>query len=234
MLVLLVLCSITISSIEGMRRLPNDDIIGSHKLESRRLNEDAPKTIPQSTTRITSDDPNPDSHLVTSMPLLPDGVLKTRHWAGHLPAKGDGSDKKLFYWLFEPGEGAANIPDNDIPLILWINGGPGCSSMDGLWLENGPLRLQLDENNKWTIGINEHSWHNAPAWTLYVDQPVGTGLSFSKDKNYCKNDFEVSLWMCIILIIELYFYMLTSYTHFVYVGKQRLSLLSRTVLSIPS
>jgi len=33
---------------------------------------------------------------------------------------------------------------------------------------------------------------------LYVDQPVGTGLSFSKDKNYCKNDFEVSLCMCII------------------------------------
>ena len=219
-----------------MRRLPNDDIISSHEHESRRLNEDAPlSTLPQS-TRSTSDDPNPDSHLVTSMPLLPDGVLKTRHWAGHLPAAGDGSDKKLFYWLFEPGNAAGdNTPINqDTPLILWINGGPGCSSMDGLWLENGPLRLQLDENNKWTINVNEHSWHNAPAWTLYVDQPVGTGLSFSKDKNYCKNDFEVSLCMCIILIIELYFYMLTSYTHFVYIGKQRLSLLSRTVLSIPS
>jgi len=229
MLVLIVL-EIIIVSCSGMRRLPNDDIIGrhEHENESRRLNEDA-----QQSTRITSDDPNPDSHLVTSMPLLPDGVLKTRHWAGHLPAKGDGSDKKLFYWLFEPGEGAANISDNDIPLILWINGGPGCSSMDGLWLENGPLRLQSD-GEKWTINVNEYSWHNAPAWTLYVDQPVGTGLSFSKDKNYCKNDFEVSLCMCIILIIELYFYMLTSYAHFVYIGKQRLSLLSRTVLSIPS
>ena len=49
-----------------------------------------------------------------------------------------------------------------------------------------------DGNNKWTIGINEYSWHNAPAYTLYVDQPVGTGLSYSKKGNYCKNDFEVS------------------------------------------
>ena len=62
--------------------------------------------------------------------------------------------------------------------------------MDGLWLENGPLRLKLGENG-WTIDINEHSWHNA-AYMLYVDQPVGTGLSYSKDKNWCKNDFEVN------------------------------------------
>ena len=47
-------------------------------------------------------------------------------------------------------------------------------------------------NNGWTIDINEHSWHRAPAWTLYVDQPVGTGLSFSREKNWCNNDFEVN------------------------------------------
>jgi len=125
-----------------------------------------------------ANDPNPDSHLVTSMPLLPDGLFPTRHWAGHLPASQDGSDKKLFYWLFEP-DGADDLAntsndDEEIPLVLWLNGGPGCSSMDGLWLENGPFRLQkTDEGSDWTIGLNKHSWHRTPAWTLYVDQPVG-------------------------------------------------------------
>ncbi|EJK64554.1 hypothetical protein THAOC_14709 [Thalassiosira oceanica] len=80
---------------------------------------------------------------------------------------------------------------DEVPLILWLNGGPGCSSMDGLWLENGPLRLKPGQNS-WTIEINPYSWHRAPAWTLYVDQPVGTGLSFSRKGKYCKNDFEVN------------------------------------------
>lgn len=169
-----------------------DEIKTSH---GRRLMFDANHAapLPQS-PRFTAETRNldPDSHLVTSLPLLPDGVFPTRHWAGHLPAAGDGSDKKIFYWLFEPGgvKVKGEISD-DMPLILWMNGGPGCSSMDGLWLENGPLRLKSGENG-WTIDVNPHSWHNAPAWTLYVDQPVGTGLSFSKKGNYCKNDFEIN------------------------------------------
>jgi carboxypeptidase D len=63
--------------------------------------------------------------------------------------------------------------------------------MDGLWLENGPLRLKND-GNTWFVDVNEHSWNNAPAWLLYVDQPVGTGLSFTRKQTYCKNDFEVN------------------------------------------
>lgn len=148
------------------------------------------------TTGRTVAETNPDTHLVTNLPLLPEGLLKTRHWAGHLPAKDDGSDKKLFYWLFEPGPSATvydeNHREDDVPLILWLNGGPGCSSMDGLFLENGPFRLKLAEDGEWTIDLNEYSWHNAPAWTLYVDQPVGTGLSYSKKKNWCKDDFMVN------------------------------------------
>eukprot|EP00571_Detonula_confervacea_P006954 CAMPEP_0172320622 /NCGR_PEP_ID=MMETSP1058-20130122/40959_1 /TAXON_ID=83371 /ORGANISM="Detonula confervacea, Strain CCMP 353" /LENGTH=657 /DNA_ID=CAMNT_0013035917 /DNA_START=41 /DNA_END=2014 /DNA_ORIENTATION=- len=178
-----------IISVHGVRRLPHEE----NTSHGRRLMFDADHAapLPQSPRFAAgTDNPNPDSHLVTSLPLLPDGVFPTRHWAGHLPAAGDGSDKKIFYWLFEPGEGKGDI-SGEIPLILWMNGGPGCSSMDGLWLENGPLRLKSGDNG-WTIDVNPHSWHNAPAWTLYVDQPVGTGLSFSKKGNYCKNDFEIN------------------------------------------
>ncbi|KAL7455890.1 hypothetical protein ACHAWC_009340 [Mediolabrus comicus] len=181
---------ISLHTVEAVRRLPNQEqqLEQLHGRLQLFANDDK---ISQHHRRdeIT----NPDDHLVTSLPLLPDGALKTRHWAGHLPASSDPNDKKIFYWLFEPGNNAANnnVQDEDIPLILWLNGGPGCSSMDGLWLENGPLRLNND-GNKWFIDINEHSWNNAPAWTLYVDQPVGTGLSFTKKNTYCKNDFEVN------------------------------------------
>lgn len=134
---------------------------------------------------------------MTSLPYLPEGALTTPHYAGHVAASED-DDKELFYWMFAP-----DVPNDfegeetEIPLVVWLNGGPGCSSMDGLWIENGPLRLKRTTNNHteddgWTIRINSHSWHRAPAWLLYVDQPVGTGLSFTKKKKYCRNDREVN------------------------------------------
>lgn len=49
------------------------------------------------------------------------------------------------------------------------------------------------ESNPWTIQINQYSWHKAPAYVLYIDQPVGTGLSFTKSKKYCKNDKEINI-----------------------------------------
>lgn len=42
-------------------------------------------------------------------------------------AAGDDSDKKNFYWLFDPNTGI--MPIGDIPLVLWLNGSPACSSM---------------------------------------------------------------------------------------------------------
>jgi carboxypeptidase D len=142
--------------------------------------------------------PTPNNHLVTSLPYLNPKDFTTKHYAGHIPASPD-DDKKLFYWLFEPDTtNDPNLQDKDIPLLIWLNGGPGCSSMDGLFLEQGPLRLippASDGSNSddWTIQTNEHSWHKAPAYMLYVDQPVGTGLSFTKTKKYCKNDQEVNI-----------------------------------------
>lgn len=146
----------------------------------------------------SSSSPQPSDHLVTDLPYLDDDTFSTKHYAGHIPASKE-DDKKIFYWLFEPDTsdaGTANHRDEDIPLLIWLNGGPGCSSMDGLFLENGPLRLVRDDSTsgeKWSIETNPYSWNKAPAYVLYVDQPVGTGLSFTKSKTYCKNDLEVNI-----------------------------------------
>lgn len=139
----------------------------------------------------------------------PDQPFPTRHWAGHLPASSE-DDKYLFYWLFEPPTQAAEGGDSDnssknnngtIPLVIWLNGGPGCSSMDGLWLENGPFRLVLRNETasgggndpKYRVAADPHSWHLAPAYTLYIDQPVGTGLSFTVSGTYPNDDVKVNV-----------------------------------------
>jgi len=138
---------------------------------------------------------SPEDHLVTSLRYLPPDAFPTRHYAGHISAEKRSSgesniDKKLFYWLFEPSDADKNA---DAPLVIWLNGGPGCSSMDGLFLENGPFRLVRTEDGKsWTMEMNEYSWHTMPAYMLYIDQPVGTGLSFTHKNNYCRSDGEVN------------------------------------------
>jgi carboxypeptidase D len=134
---------------------------------------------------------NPEDHRVQDLPLH-DGSLKTRQYAGLLPASENG-DKFLFYWFFYPDITNYKGKEENIPLLLWLNGGPGCSSMDGLFLENGPLQLQLDEQTqKWTLTSRPNSWHKSPAYVVYVDQPVGTGLSFTTSRSYPENDEEVN------------------------------------------
>jgi len=123
---------------------------------------------------------SPDSHLVTSLPGLSGLSFNSKHWAGHLDTLGG----RIFYWLFE----ASSSPET-APLVIWLNGGPGCSSMDGLFIENGPFRLDAAGN---LVSINQYSWHNGPANTLYVDQPVGTGLSYTYSNKYANNDDEIN------------------------------------------
>lgn len=71
---------------------------------------------------------------------------------------------------------ARNNP-NTAPLAAWFNGGPGCSSMIGLFQENGPCRF---ENGESTPSLNPYSWNNY-ANMLYIDQPIGVGFSYGTD-----------------------------------------------------
>ncbi|KAL8995026.1 MAG: hypothetical protein Q9169_005174 [Polycauliona sp. 2 TL-2023] len=79
------------------------------------------------------------------------------------------NDKHLFYWFFE----SRSDPKND-PVVLWINGGPGCSSLTGLFLELGPASI----DKKLKIHSNPYSW-NSNASVIFLDQPVNTGFSYS-------------------------------------------------------
>ncbi|CAL9706573.1 unnamed protein product [Knipowitschia caucasica] len=104
-----------------------------------------------------------------------------RHFSGYLDLS---TGKSLHYWFVE----SQSKPDSD-PLVLWLNGGPGCSSLDGLLTEHGPYLIQDDGA---TLQYNEFSW-NKMANMLYLESPAGVGFSYSDDKNYNTNDTEVSL-----------------------------------------
>jgi cathepsin A (carboxypeptidase C) len=72
-----------------------------------------------------------------------------------------GEEKHFFFWFFE----SRSEPDKD-PLVLWLNGGPGCSSMTGLMMELGPCRVNPGGNG---TTLNQASWNNQ-ANTIFLDQ----------------------------------------------------------------
>jgi len=111
------------------------------------------------------------------------GPESVKQIAGYLPSdKGD-----MFFWLFE----SRNNPAED-PLLIWLQGGPGCSSELGLITENGPFLLRDGH-----LVHNPYSW-NSQATVMYVDQPVGVGYSLPEsgdcDSTECSAaDFHVFL-----------------------------------------
>ncbi|KAK4190436.1 putative carboxypeptidase Y precursor [Podospora australis] len=94
-------------------------------------------------------------------------VDSVKQYSGYLDD--EANDKHLFYWFFE----SRNDPKND-PVVLWLNGGPGCSSLTGLFLELGPSSI----DKKLKVVNNEFSWNNN-ASVIFLDQPVNVGYSYS-------------------------------------------------------
>ncbi|XP_036399622.1 cathepsin A-like isoform X1 [Megalops cyprinoides] len=103
-----------------------------------------------------------------------------RQWSGYLKAS---PGKYLHYWFVTSQRDAAKDP-----VVLWLNGGPGCSSLDGFLSENGPFHVNDDGA---TLYQNEFSW-NKVANMLYLESPAGVGYSYSDDGQYKTDDDEVA------------------------------------------
>ncbi|KAJ3076756.1 hypothetical protein HDU98_000636 [Podochytrium sp. JEL0797] len=90
--------------------------------------------------------------------------------AGYLDVDG----KHFFFWFFE----SRSKPSTD-PLILWLNGGPGCSSLTGLFMELGPCTVTEGGHD---TPLNANSW-NSNANIIFLDQPTTVGFSYSDNPN---------------------------------------------------
>ncbi|RXH79054.1 hypothetical protein DVH24_040201 [Malus domestica] len=106
---------------------------------------------------------------VTGLPGQP--PVSFKHYAGYVTVN-QTHGRALFYWFFE----AINNPQ-DKPLLLWLNGGPGCSSIGyGAMEELGPFFPQNDTKPK--LKFNPYTWNNA-ANLLFLESPVGVGFSYT-------------------------------------------------------
>nr|AMN14854.1 putative serine carboxypeptidase type 3 [Nepenthes mirabilis] len=107
-------------------------------------------------------------------------VEELGHHAGYYKIQ-DSYDARMFYFFFE-SRGSSNDP-----VVLWLTGGPGCSSELAVFYENGPFKITDNLSLVW----NEYGWDQASN-IIYVDQPTGTGFSYSNDSRDIR-DTEVGV-----------------------------------------
>lgn len=113
---------------------------------------------------------------------LPDCDRLSSDWfSGYLNV----SPTKSLHYVFVA---SLDDPKND-PVVVWFNGGPGCSSLLALFQEHGPFVI---DDGEYSIRTNPQPW-NKRASVLYIESPAGVGFSWANstvDKN--QNDMSVS------------------------------------------
>ncbi|KAK2989538.1 hypothetical protein RJ640_016662 [Escallonia rubra] len=105
---------------------------------------------------------------IDSLPGQPDGV-DFDQYAGYVTVDPKAGRALFYYFVESPQNSSTN------PLVLWLNGGPGCSSLVGAWLELGPFRVNSDGK---TLFKNDYAW-NKVANVIFLESPAGVGFSYS-------------------------------------------------------
>ena len=94
---------------------------------------------------------------------VPDGICETtpgvKSYSGYVDIA---ENQHIFWWFFE----ARNQDPTTAPLTIWINGGPGSSSMIGLFQENGPCGI----DSKGELTYNPYAWKCVIS-TVQQDEP---------------------------------------------------------------
>lgn len=118
----------------------------------------------------------PQGSLVKSLPGFT-GSFPSKHYAGYVTIDDeDNPPSKNLYYYFVVSEKNPSVD----PVVLWLNGGPGCSSFDGFVYEHGPFNFDAEkqEGGLPTLQLNPHSWSKVSN-IIYLDSPAGVGFSYS-------------------------------------------------------
>jgi len=122
--------------------------------------------------------------------------LPSRQFSGYLDIDvGDPQNEKghLHYWFVE-----SELDPDKSPVVLWLNGGPGCSSLDGFFYEHGPfIIVNTNAPGATDIPYYKKGWEadgllltvrpgrwNRFANMLFIESPIGVGFSYHNNASY--------------------------------------------------
>ena len=105
------------------------------------------------------------------------GLYQGKVFSGYLKTTIEGDELFYIYMPAQTGEDTA-------PIMLWLNGGPGCSSLFGLLGEVGPV---TEDNFAYQFKLNPYSW-NKEVNLLAIEQPAGVGFSKAHDPEFKWDD----------------------------------------------
>ena len=140
-----------------------------------------PRNIRELTGLLPPTHPISDSNVIAGF----------RGYSGLLPVKQDGS--ALFYWLVERIGG--DISTDQTPLILWLQGGPGCSSLIGNLYEFGPFEIGWDQIPQPRKDSWAYDYH-----LLFIDSPFGAGFSYTPTSDYVRNEEDMAFYLYTALV----------------------------------
>ncbi|KAM0025133.1 putative carboxypeptidase D [Helianthus debilis subsp. tardiflorus] len=142
------------------------------EIQRHKQTYDAPDLmIDEFVVHVDSQDGLKAADKISSLPGQPKSEFN--QYSGYVTVDPNPSTgRALFYYFVEsPNKSSTK------PLVLWLNGGPGCSSIGGgAMMELGPFRVNTDRK---TLSINKYSW-NQVANILFLESPAGVGFSYSK------------------------------------------------------
>ncbi|KAK9935322.1 hypothetical protein M0R45_022428 [Rubus argutus] len=155
-----------------------------------------PSLWPQATSKFGSFSP---------VSLFPKQALPTK--SGYLTVNST-TGSSIFYTFYEAQR--LTFPDlSQTPLLIWLQGGPGCSSLFGNFMEIGPWHINLnhhhDHQHPFVLEPNPGSW-NRIFGLLFLDNPIGSGFSIaSSTEEIPRDQFSVAkhLYIAITEFIKL-------------------------------
>ncbi|KAL4587898.1 hypothetical protein LXL04_000774 [Taraxacum kok-saghyz] len=114
------------------------------------------------------------------------GIIPSKHYAGYVTLDKNHGKKLYYYYVLSERD-----PSKD-PVVLWLNGGPGCSSLNGFVYEQGPFNFEKTGSMP-NLHLNPYAW-NKVSNVIYLDSPAGVGMSYSRNRtDYITSDTITSL-----------------------------------------
>ncbi|XP_024960433.1 serine carboxypeptidase II-3-like [Cynara cardunculus var. scolymus] len=132
---------------------------------------------------VGSQDGLKDFDKISALPGEPAGT-DFDQYSGYVTVEPNHGRALFYYFTESPSNSSTN------PLVLWLNGGPGCSSFgNGAMMELGPFRVNADTL---TLSRNKYAWNNV-ANVLFLESPAGVGFSYSNtSSDYITGDIQTA------------------------------------------